>query len=215
MQEWQLDAQLGINNSSSYKCFAEVEAKADILLSENRTFLNDFRSKSLSDDCAIGSTGWHIALVNHFCSLPAKRLAQVLHNFQQEYFILAFDECAHLDGHWSLPNQTGMSLVALRRIIRAADSLCLKDVTFWFLLLETRLTIPNMFFNAADISSFKPEHRVLLPPWSYLGFNQLVGVRHSEDIQRPSDVLSVQHLKAYGRPVGLGILVMKLLTKVF
>jgi hypothetical protein len=212
MQVWRYDTRPDVHNSSRHQCFAEVEARADVLLSENRTFLDEFYSTSFWDGVSVGTVSWLKALVNHFCSLPAKRLAQVLRNFQQEYFILAFDECADLDDPWTYPDGKGMSLVALIRLFHVADALCVGDFTFWFLLLRRKVTIHHMSAESPFFSSPWPAYPVL-PPWTYLGFNQMVGRRHSVDIRRPSDALSMQHLKAYGRPVGDEVFVSKLLAQ--
>lgn len=210
MSTWQLDSPIGVNNSSRYKCFTEVEAKADKLLSANHQALDGFRLKPPSNSREYNNDAveWHNILVRLFCSGPLKALAQVLLNLQQKYFVLVIDECSQLDTTRTEDKELsgiprwGMSLIALKRIIKAADVLSLEGFSFWFLLLDTSSSIPDLRSRGpnAPSSRLTPNH-VPLPPWPYLGFNQMVNKRHSSDIQRPSDVLSVQHLKAYGRPV--------------
>jgi hypothetical protein len=100
-----------------------------------------------------------------------------------------------------------MSLIGLQRIIKAGDGYDRHGVTIWYLqvLLDTNLSI----FDIAPVGPHAPSNRLTdevrpLPIWPYIGFNQMVDPTHVEGIQTAADVLSLKHLKVYGRPVSGG-----------
>ena len=94
-----------------------------------------------------------------------------------------------------------MSLIALLRIIKASDKFDMQDITIWYLLLDTSSSVSDLAPFGPNASSFRLTKALsLLPPWTYLGFNQMVDVGHSK-VKKPDDVLKVGHQKTYGRPV--------------
>jgi hypothetical protein len=211
LKDWHLDTPTNIANSSRYRCFTEVEAKAENLLRENQSHIiaSRFPTPLLGNDDTFAPADWHIRLFKCLCLPYATELAKVLKNMRQRYFILAFDECSELGLYqhpgggrhpWS-PNW-GISLIALQRIIKAADTFSDLPITFWFLLLDTSSSIFDMVPHGPGAPSNRLTKELLpLPPWLYLGFNQMVAANVMAGIQKPTDVLSVQHSKTYGRPV--------------
>jgi hypothetical protein len=203
MSDWRLDTPADVTNSSRYRCFAEVEDAANQLLSHSVKPLQDMR------DAQSTVAAWHISLFKHFCSAPAIQLAQVLRQLGQERFVLAFDECSQLGINKPMSNLResimGMSLIALMRIIKASDKFNFEGVTIWYLILDTNSSIFEMFPQSLNAPSTRLTKELeLLPPWSFLGFNQMVEAHHTANIQKPTDVLSVEFLKKYGRPVCSG-----------
>jgi hypothetical protein len=200
MSDWVLDTPADVINSSRYRCFAEVANAANRRLSRSVEDLRRMQTESST------VAGWHTLLFNHFCSAPATKLARVLKKLKQEYFVLAFDECSQLGIvepiSPSPQSVLGMSLIALMRIIKAGDELDLKGVTIWYLLLDTNSSIFDMVPQGPNAPSNRLRTELaMLPPWSYLRFNQMVEAHHTANIQKPTHVLSVEFLKAYGRPV--------------
>jgi hypothetical protein len=98
-----------------------------------------------------------------------------------------------------------MTLIALQRIIKAYDEF-VSDVLFWFLLLDTNSCVVDLFMGGKEYSS-RRFHRgyISLPPWTFLGFNQMV--EHTSTLLASEDIhtraLSIKYLKTHGRPVSI------------
>lgn len=93
-----------------------------------------------------------------------------------------------------------MSLIAMQRIFKAADSFETK-VKFWFLLLDTD---PKVYLSAPSALAV-PSSRIgrrysSLPPFVYLGLNQMA---HQVRIATAGESLSLKHLSKFGRPVSV------------
>jgi hypothetical protein len=204
MKDWELDSPIDITRSSRHGCFAEVEKRADILLENEH--LEELRYSVSSSDTA---TAWYDSLYRKFCLPSAQKLIRLLNNLELDhrFFVFAFDECSYL--HTTQLNNRpwephlGASLIGLQRIIKAGDKYHqTSDVALWHLFLDTDLTIFDLAPSIPDVHSYRiPNGLMLLPPWPYLGFNQMVGGRHIQNINTPADILTLKHQKIYGRPV--------------
>lgn len=195
--------------------FAMVGQRASQLLKDNTVFRQE--SKDLwSRRLSTGTTStyaqesdetpnssrlqWHDRVFNKFCLESFKRLAELVHNAGHNRVFIALDECRGLGA--SPPRSEGpsrnMSLIALQRIIKAAETLD-GPVRFWFLLLDTNSSIVELHPSGPDAPSWRlAEDHQPLPPFCYFPFNQ-----HSDQMKRdlPSDALNVEYLRCIGRPV--------------
>ena len=204
MADWRLESPVDITNSSQYRCFAEVEAKAEELLLNNQHEITTLRQPFNS------SSDWHIKLFELLTRPYFDTLSTVMKERSIKSFMLAFDEHSQLDVNQTPPELGqppiwypvwGKSLIALRRIIKAYDWF-VSDVPFWFLILDTNLSPIDIVAPRKDTSSSRfVESYIPLPPWSFFGFNQMVEKNLSARIKLPADVLTMEHLKRYGRPV--------------
>jgi hypothetical protein len=219
MKDWCLNTSTSIVDSSRHKCFLEVEEMArEFLKNEHSKVLAirlDSPNPSMKNDhtrikSAASAADWHSQLFECFCSKYMEELAMILKKRQSKYFVFAFDECSQLgllhkppsDKQPSWHPQWGVSLVELERIIKAGDRFNPHNIIFWFLFLDTSPSLFTLLPHVPNTPSFRlTKNPVPLPPWVYLGFNQMVGANHSEGIQKPIDALGMDHLKAYGRPV--------------
>jgi len=204
MADWRLENPIDITNSTRYKCFAEVEAKAEELLLKNQHEITTLRQPFNSN------SEWHIKLFRLLTQPYFDTLSIVMKERCIKYFVLAFDEHSQLNFNQT-PLESGQpparyplwgkSLIALRRIIKAYDGF-VSDVPFWFLILDTNLSPIDIVPPRKDASSNRfVKSYIPLPPWSSFGFNQMVEMDLSARIKLPTDVLTMQHLKRYGRPV--------------
>jgi hypothetical protein len=209
MADWNLDDPINIPESSRYQCFTEVETMAEELLSKKLSDIEKARPSQLAGSRSPpAAADWHGKLFSLLCRPYFDEVAVVLKT-HTNYLVVAFDECTQLNGK-ELPSGPKsweplwhMSLVALQRIIKAYDPFKHLDVNLWFLLLDTNSSIPELAPSGKNVPSrrFTTGFRTL-SPWPYIGFNQMVREGVMERIKLPSDVLTIQHLKEYGRPVG-------------
>lgn len=161
------------------------------------------------EELANTEADWHNNLYRVLCLPYAKQLAQVLRDINHKFFVVAFDECSYLGirkstqgSEYSRRSLWGMSLIALLRIIKASDNFDMQGISFWYLLLDTSPSVSDLASYGPNAPSYRLTKELsLLPPWTYLGFNQMVDVGHSKGIMTPADVLSVSHQKKYGRNV--------------
>jgi len=207
MTDWELDNAIDVAQSSRYGSFAKVERLADEYLKTGKEAIQGLRlPSSRPHDYTRSVVDWHCDLFSHFCLSSYQRFAGVLRELGQEYFVFAFDECTQLGNPAKLSAdripQVGMTLIALQRIIKSFDAYPAEDITLWFLLLDTTSSIPDLLPQGPDAPSIRlTEGFIPLPPWPYVGFNQVVPKDHIVRIQKPSDALHLGHVKVYGRPV--------------
>ncbi|KIM44785.1 hypothetical protein M413DRAFT_362557 [Hebeloma cylindrosporum] len=213
MGDWRLDSPTDIVNSSRYKCFIEVAVKAEELLRQNREEIIAWRFPSMIKGTSDSAPNWHIKLFKHLTRPYFDELALVVKKCSGtagKYFVFAFDECSQLNVHRPCPKPGeppardplwGMSLIALQRIIKAYDAFISDDIPFWFLLLDTNSSLANMAPVGRDATSRRlTKSLISLPPWPFVGFNQMVEADLAAHIKLPTDVLTMKHLKVYGRP---------------
>jgi hypothetical protein len=213
MKDWQLNAPKDITNSSRHKCFSEVAQKAEGLLLAEYSNLEQLRlpSPKIGSEPAepIKPADWHNKLYRILCLKQMKRLTRVLNDLKYKNLVFAFDECSYL-GMQKIPHGSEplhkppwfMSLIALLRIIKASDRFDDHDVTVWYLVMDTSSSVSDLAPSGRNAPSFRlTKELIFLPPWTYLGFNQMVDGAHREKIKKPIDALGVTHQKAYGRPV--------------
>jgi len=207
MEDWRLDTPKYPTKSSRHRCFQQVRDKAEALLLRQDPSVENMRMKSPKPDGNAPSPSlWHIELYKVFCSPYAQKLAEVLKAHEQRTFVIAFDECSYLGKPTpdTIPERSPlwiMSLIALQRIIKAADAVEIPGLTIWHLLLDTN----SSAFDLTPSGPLAPSQRlaedfIQLPPWPYLGFNQMVDKNHLSTIKKPSDSLTIEHQKVYGRP---------------
>ena len=212
MYDWHLDSATDIVNSRRHAYFAEVEAGAEKLLLDNFKVIVEMRVSYKMEDIIASATldsapVWHKRLFELLCHPSFEKLSQVLKRRHVKWFVLAVDECSELNSNRkSDPKHRGprwsMSLIALQRIIKAYDDF-VSEVPVWLLLLDTNSSVIGMspFGKEAPSNRFEKGYRSL-PPWPYVGFNQMA----KKDLfvtkkKLPTDVHSMEHLKLYGRPV--------------
>jgi len=196
----------------------EVKAKAEELLSDNKSYIAASRLSSSKLDVnepEEAPANYHRTLYSILCQPSISRLSKILKGAGFNRFVIAFDECSNLnlatenrtaDDVYNLRPKWDMSLIALQRIIKAGDGFTSGDVTFWYLLLDTNSSIFDLAPAGPESPSDRLTHNLIpLPVWPYLGFNQMVPTRYTESIKTAAQVLSVKHLKAYGRPVSSDI----------
>jgi hypothetical protein len=147
MYDWRLDSPIDIVDSPRYACFAEVAARAEKLLLDNRTAIVATRASSNIQDIAVDGTidsapVWHERLFVMLCRSSFEKLSQVLKKRDVKWFLLAVDECSELNRNKPVPVYGdkpyrgplwGMSLIALQRIIKVYDDF-VAEVPVWFLL---------------------------------------------------------------------------------
>ena len=214
MRDWELDNVIDVARSSRHTSFTEVATLAFERLTTGKDAIQGLRLPSpRPPDYTRSVADWHNDLFSHFCLSSYLTLVEVLRKLGQEYLVFAFDECTQLGNPTKLSGdrspQMGMTLIALQRIIKSFDAYPAEDVTLWFLLLDTTSSIPDLLPQGPDAPSIRlTEGYIPLPPWPYVGFNQLVPKNHIVGFQKPSDAHHLGHLKHYGRPVSNDTLAM-------
>ncbi|EIM81087.1 uncharacterized protein STEHIDRAFT_150135 [Stereum hirsutum FP-91666 SS1] len=146
------------------------------------------------------SVDWHKILFQKFCTKGFNDLNDKLVALGHDTFFLTLDECAAL-GETTEPVDidplSHITLIAMHRILKAADTLNTK-VQFWFLLLDTD---PSRYLREPsgprNSSSRLVRPLLPLPPFVYLGFNQMA---HGIKIRTAREALSIKHLQRFGRP---------------
>jgi hypothetical protein len=208
MDDWELTRPENPDESSRHDLFSSVVQQAQNSLLTVRETLLQQRPKSPTSK---SPSSWHHSLFSNFCADSAEKLSLQLHKLHHDIFVLAFDECSALNSlndssDPPTPNyapSTYMSLIALLRIIKAQDSFIYYGVKFWYPLLDTT---SNMFVplpSGRKAPSFRLTDSLRpLPPWLYLGFNQMVPTNYVISTMKASQFLTLERLKVFGRPVG-------------
>lgn len=186
---------------------------------------------------------WHSTLFARFCFAGFQALDRKLQallgpqrkDHRKRRFFIALDECTALgesnpydpNGQMRMLPEDEILLGAMWRILKAADILHTKRKTntntntntkFWFLLLDTD---PGPFLRPPGSTGRKEKLRAL-PPFVYLGFNQMAPKVMGKEMERgmekgkekgkgkgtryPREALQLKYLKMYGRPVSLLLL---------
>jgi hypothetical protein len=202
MTDWSFDNPMNISESSRYKCFAEVEAMAERILVDEESSIKAARMPSGTQGHPDTHPVWHNKLFRLLCLSYFEKLAHVLRNHNAKYLVIAFDEFSQLKT-MERPLDLHPSLIALLHIIKAYDLFKAPDITFWFPFVDTDLSIYKLACGSKAQSMGLTKDLRILPPWPYVGFNQMVPKNIISRIQLPSDVLSIEHLKMYGRPVSI------------
>jgi hypothetical protein len=147
---------------------------------------------------------WYVALYGLLCAPHATRMVTALAGrSQSRYFVVGLDECTQLN------SGTRMSLIALQRIIKAADSFTLPNgMSIWYTLLDTNPTIASLVPPKSKAPSARlTESLAPVRPWYYLGFNQMAINRKPSTTPKQSTL--VEWLQYFGRPVGVIMLSIK------
>ncbi|KAF9500609.1 hypothetical protein BDN71DRAFT_1585721 [Pleurotus eryngii] len=141
---------------------------------------------------------WHTLIYGTLIKdVLTELVALYMHLRLGEHIAIAFDECTQLNEFGHDPSdynpQSEMSLIALRRMMKTCES-----HPVWFLLLDTSssTTALHPSVEEAESARLRSTH-LLLPPWSYFGFDLL---DRSMVLPNPNDALRLTNLKWYGRP---------------
>ncbi|THG94313.1 hypothetical protein EW026_g7126, partial [Hermanssonia centrifuga] len=201
MSAWDIEDPAHIKDSSRYRCFEEVVKQATELLREKREHLDKLSNKKFENLRSVLT--WHQDLFKILVLPAMTALAKSLHALNYKRFILAFDECGELNmGDLRRSSQLPIkrsSLVALQRIIKASDIHQPSDVTFWSLLLDTKLSVFKFAATGAIASSFRLRDGFKpLPVWMYLGFDQMVEGKEPRTAREANSFL---WLAQFGRPL--------------
>jgi hypothetical protein len=202
-RHFQLDQYLEPFASQRHGAFAAIVRDATQMLAMN---------PELHTPMGAEPETWHVKLYEAFCRTYAKELAKRLQVWKYQHMVIGIDECRHWDeayyadrGH---PNHK-MSLVALNRIIKAADSFQVEllGFTYWFTLLDTSSSVFDLVLRRENA----PSNRLAstldpAPIWPYLGFNQMVESQRQTPqsaiaSQTPDHACTIEWLQMYGRPV--------------
>jgi hypothetical protein len=121
------------------------------------------------------------------------------------FFVLGLDECSILNVRAPSRGDQAhnvMSLLAVQRIIQAADAAPALDggFTIWYTLLDTSSAVTELVppRNSGSASLRLRDSLKPLPPWSLLGYDQMVPAQRSLS---PSEANQITHLRMFGRPV--------------
>jgi hypothetical protein len=151
-------------------------------------------------------TDWHHKLYDQFCLTDARRLSETLRPLGHQRMVIGFDACRHLNVAYTynrvLPCSK-MSLVALQRVIQAAD--CrgeeIQGFTFWYTFLDGNPSIFDLIPRGGmDAPSHQLGHTLRpVAAWPFLGFDQMVP--KSFESRTPQNATDIRRLMQYGRPV--------------
>jgi hypothetical protein len=206
---FKLDKPLRPRESRRHHTFTRIVAHATILLSQHpqlhRVNITAEDGVASKDDVA-QILAWHLKLYDTFCHSSAQRIAALLCN-EYTYLVIGFDECRHLNeatfDERSLPSPK-MSLIALQRIIKAADHRRdgLGNFALWFTLLDTSSSVFDLVPRRGD--AYASSARLAgdldpVPIWPYLGYDQMA--TKNCDSSSPQEATEVRRLLNYGRPV--------------
>lgn len=215
LNAWELDTPNLPKESTRHKNFIAVCALAKQKLSAAKEAVINLRA-TITLKSSISTTetprvtvDWYADLYDLFCDQTFKAFAGELRKNGHNFFLIAFDECTALNmGDPKIRSpKYHMSLIALQRIIKAADNaeFATPGVQFWYPFLDTGSAISDLYPKRGDQA---PSWRFAgeldpLPPWPHMGFDQLLQEEYNSfsGPPNPSNVLSFDHLKHYGRPV--------------
>jgi hypothetical protein len=190
---------LAVTDRRRHAAFFAVVLKAVELLDQNEKLC---RLAPASDKDIIK---WHKDLYKTLCLNSARRVAKLLGG-QHQHVVIGFDECRHLneatDPESVKPN-TKMSLLALQRIIKAADDWQteLDHVKFWYTLLDTSSSVFDLFPRKGGGNSTRLATSLNpVAAWPYLGFDQMVPSDFRGTLT-PLQACEIDVLSKYGRPV--------------
>jgi hypothetical protein len=159
---------------------------------------------------------WLNQLYKLFCAESAADLSKMLQERGHNRFVLGFDECTLLDAVGSTARNgapiryplDGMTLMALRRIIKASDKFTTPAFRYWHFLLDTNSSTDVLYPRKSSrvesfylIDSYKP-----LPPWHYFEFDCMLKqgleeLANAGELTNVPDTLRIQLHRLYGRPV--------------
>ena len=205
MADWRQGgpAHLPDEPGSRYTGFQEIVDLAENALTAHYEGLKDLRNPTPEKDPA---SSWHLSLYDIFIRPSAETISGVLQQLGQTRIVFAFDECTQLGAAprtGGIPILTAVNqitLIALQRMIKAGDKHHLGDVTIWYILLDTNSSIIDLAPQSLLAPSFRLGlNHTTLPPWLYLGFDQMR--RMQQPVLTPNDALHISHLQFYGRPV--------------
>ncbi|KZT20262.1 hypothetical protein NEOLEDRAFT_1140967 [Neolentinus lepideus HHB14362 ss-1] len=150
---------------------------------------------------------WLKATYQNLCAPAVGRLSAIMKEQSCHTVLIGFDECIFLNG--KKPVVLGadpelrqeMSLIAVRRVIKAADAYPTPSFKMWFTFIDTNPSVSGLvslkghLALSGRILSGGPR---LLPSWSLMSFNQLAP---TEPSATPGAAFEFDRLRMYGRPL--------------
>jgi len=145
---------------------------------------------------------WCKQIYQVMVSEAANKLATTLRQHGYHCLVLGFDECRYLNAPRSGKldaDYPPMSILAMQRIIAAADHFLLEDFTLWFTFIDTSSLVFELVprRGMSDSDRFA-NHKELLIPYTSIGFDQMIPSNLSLS---PHAALYISRLKLYGRPL--------------
>ncbi|KZT00171.1 uncharacterized protein LAESUDRAFT_709256 [Laetiporus sulphureus 93-53] len=213
VKAWSIEDPTDLERSSRHGHFEEVKKLTRERLTKYKEELFALRLKhhitaaAEADNNTRGGksgtsvTGWHVALFTRLAKPAFDLLAESVHRLKQKRFLLSLDECTELNDPGLLVGPKGpqreMSLIALQRIIKAADECTFPhDIEFWYMLLDTNSSVYELASSGPDASSFRLASALKpLPVWCYVDFDQM-----HDEFTNAEDALLISFLAALGRP---------------
>ncbi|KZT00164.1 uncharacterized protein LAESUDRAFT_764854 [Laetiporus sulphureus 93-53] len=201
VKAWSIEDPTDLERSSRHGHFEEVKKLTRERLTKYKEELFALRLKhhitaaAEADNNTRGGksgtsvTGWHVALFTRLAKPAFDLLAESVHRLKQKRFLLSLDECTELNDPGLLVGPKGpqreMSLIALQRIIKAADECTFPhDIEFWYMLLDTNSSVYELASSGPDASSFRLASALKpLPVWCYVDFDQMRQDNKQDDKQ--------------------------------
>ena len=144
---------------------------------------------------------WHKQLYTLMCKEYYEQLGRLLDALNYQRFFVAFDECTALGIAFGSAPHDRMTLLALQRILLQTDHE-FSGVQFWYFVLDTTSSYPVLAPSGPLAASSRLRGEMtMLPPWIYMGFNQLIRADKLAKISSAASALLLRYLAQNGRPV--------------
>ncbi|EIW78405.1 hypothetical protein CONPUDRAFT_138698 [Coniophora puteana RWD-64-598 SS2] len=183
-------------SSTRHRSFCDIRAQAEKLLNINSA--NLAYEDAYDDQDAL--IAWYGRVYSVLCHKAAKALAITLKGTQHNFLVIGFDECSFLEkGGDASSGPTAMSIIALQRVIEAADDYSVGDLTIWYTFIDTSSSVFELVPRREKAPSFCLGGLLdPLMPYPFTGFDQCA----PSDLSRtPRDGLNLERLRRYGRPL--------------
>ncbi|EIW79657.1 hypothetical protein CONPUDRAFT_155053 [Coniophora puteana RWD-64-598 SS2] len=131
----------------------------------------------------------------------ANKLATTLRQHGHRCLVLGFDECRYLNARNGKldADYHPMSILAMQRIITAADHFLLEGFTLWFTFIDTSSSVLELVPRRGMSKSDRlANDKDPLIPYTSIGFDQMIP---SDLSSSPHAALYISRLKLYGRPL--------------
>ncbi|KZT00635.1 uncharacterized protein LAESUDRAFT_732138 [Laetiporus sulphureus 93-53] len=241
IKAWSIENPTDLDGSSRHSHFEDVKKLTTERLTAFKEELFTLRSEhniTVSTDAAEADdnagdeesgtsvTRWHQHLFRILAKPAFDKLADSVQRLGYQRFLLSLDECTELNDPALLRGPKGprgpqrkMSLIALQRIIKAADEFSFPHgIQFWYMLLDTNSSVYELASSGPDASSFRLTSALKpLPVFCYVDFDQMRYENKQDDkrggkrggkqddqqdgkIINAEDALLISFLATLGRP---------------
>ncbi|KZT00630.1 uncharacterized protein LAESUDRAFT_637399, partial [Laetiporus sulphureus 93-53] len=215
VNDWSIKDPTDLEGSSRHRCFEQVKKLTHKRLT---TFKEELYAKRPSHDgttateadndtgvqrLRISVTRWHELLFKMLAKPAFDMLAGSVQHLGHTRFLLSLDECTELNDPSLLVGPKGpqrkMSLIALQRIIKAADQFTFPHgIEFWYMLLDTNSSLYELAPSGPDASSYRLAGALKpLPVWCHVDFDQM---RRDVELKSAEQALLIRFLAMFGRP---------------